>query len=287
VAKYNEEQQYLTPEDLTMPRKAEPTYITEKYPFAKKLKWLMNERGTTQPQLAEYVGVTRQAISLYVTGQSAPDIYTAQKIAEYFDCSMDYLLGLDSSRNKKAFDNLSQGLADLADLLNETKEPEIALSSLVWILLAPYCLSDDYKEAETSKKVLPDDILTKCFTMITGSMADTSRNTVHILENTNPISASAFSDFVRFFDISARMSGSSLSLFFSYLMGKVYERAISSVSSKDDESIIRNSYLSFMEHIDIKKAGFDMKSAFKEIDKESYQEYLANKRKAGDTNADT
>lgn len=76
-----------------MPRKANLTCDTSEKPFARALSNLMQETGTTQPKLAEYVGCTRQAISLYTTGQSTPDIYTLQKIAKFFDVSYEYLLG--------------------------------------------------------------------------------------------------------------------------------------------------------------------------------------------------
>ena len=77
-----------------MARKEKPTFITEQDPFPKRLKKLLTESNTTQAVLAKYVGCTRQAISLYATGQSIPDIGILQKIAEYFKVSSDYLLGM-------------------------------------------------------------------------------------------------------------------------------------------------------------------------------------------------
>lgn len=77
-----------------MARKEKPTFITEKEPFPQRLKTFLEESGTTQTELANYIGCTRQAISLYVTGQSTPDIKVLLKIAEFFNVSTDYLLGI-------------------------------------------------------------------------------------------------------------------------------------------------------------------------------------------------
>ena len=77
-------------------------------PFPAALRTLMEERNTSQKDLAEYLGKTRQAISLYCNGESAPDLESLVKIAQYFDTSTDYLLGLtnDPSRDPSAIDEL-------------------------------------------------------------------------------------------------------------------------------------------------------------------------------------
>ena len=65
-----------------------------KSPFATRLWLLMNgQPGTTQAQLAEITGKTRQTISQYVNGISEPGYDTLVKIADHFKVSLDYLLG--------------------------------------------------------------------------------------------------------------------------------------------------------------------------------------------------
>ena len=61
--------------------------------FHEILKKTMEETNTTQSKLADYTGMTRQAISLYSTGRSVPDIITLINLADYFNVSTDYLLG--------------------------------------------------------------------------------------------------------------------------------------------------------------------------------------------------
>lgn len=81
-----------------MPRKKEPSSVTEKGIFPTRLRELMWENETTQKKLGDFVGVRPQTISLYTTGQSYPDINGLRKIAEYFEVSADWLIGLTDAR---------------------------------------------------------------------------------------------------------------------------------------------------------------------------------------------
>ncbi len=50
--------------------------------------------GVTQEQIADYVGVSRAAVSKWEKGLSYPDITLLPKLATYFNVSIDELLGL-------------------------------------------------------------------------------------------------------------------------------------------------------------------------------------------------
>ncbi len=72
-----------------------------KSPFPIALRALMSEKPiTTQEKLAEITGKTRQTVSQYVNGISEPGYDTLIKIADYFDVSIDYLLGRTKDRRK-------------------------------------------------------------------------------------------------------------------------------------------------------------------------------------------
>ncbi|MEJ5965803.1 helix-turn-helix domain-containing protein [Flavonifractor porci] len=62
--------------------------------FSERLSILMKERNLKQKDLADYLGVKRQTVSLYMTGQSMPDAELLKKIAVYFEVSADWILGL-------------------------------------------------------------------------------------------------------------------------------------------------------------------------------------------------
>ena len=60
--------------------------------FSERIKQLRKAKGASQAQVAEYLGVTKQAYSLYETGKREPPFATLLKIAEYFGTDTDTLL---------------------------------------------------------------------------------------------------------------------------------------------------------------------------------------------------
>jgi transcriptional regulator with XRE-family HTH domain len=65
----------------------------------KNLANLRKELNMSQAELAEKLGVSQQTISKYERGTREPDNETLAKLAEIFDCSIDYLLGKTDIRN--------------------------------------------------------------------------------------------------------------------------------------------------------------------------------------------
>lgn len=61
--------------------------------FPTTFRKLLDERGKTQEELADFVGVSRQSIAQWKDGKTKPDILYLTKIAKFFDVSADYLLG--------------------------------------------------------------------------------------------------------------------------------------------------------------------------------------------------
>ncbi|MGE5574013.1 MAG: helix-turn-helix domain-containing protein [Bacteroidota bacterium] len=61
--------------------------------FARRLAKLRAARGLSQYRLAELLGFSRGQISNYEQGSREPDHATLQKLADFFDVSIDYLLG--------------------------------------------------------------------------------------------------------------------------------------------------------------------------------------------------
>ncbi len=57
------------------------------------LKGLREKASVTQKQLAEAIGVSQQSINKYENHKIEPDIETMIRIADYFQTSVDYLIG--------------------------------------------------------------------------------------------------------------------------------------------------------------------------------------------------
>lgn len=82
-----------------MPRKREEKPANFYAIFPERLREIMQDRGTTQQELAEYVGKSRQAIGYYADGSSSPDWETLANIARYFEVSADWLIGLSDAQS--------------------------------------------------------------------------------------------------------------------------------------------------------------------------------------------
>lgn len=66
----------------------------------KNLKKLRENAGISQKQLADSIGVSQQSINKYENHKIEPDIDTMVKIADYFETSVDYLIGHSAIRRK-------------------------------------------------------------------------------------------------------------------------------------------------------------------------------------------
>jgi len=84
-------------------------------PFPRRLRLLFDEARANQTEVAEYVGVSRQAVSQWMNGKTAPDCYNFKKVAEFFKVPLEYLYG---DTDSKVWENLSLaeslGLSDKA-----------------------------------------------------------------------------------------------------------------------------------------------------------------------------
>lgn len=59
----------------------------------KNLKRLRNQEGISQQKLADILHISQQSVYKYENGITSPDIQTLKTIADYFETSIDYLVG--------------------------------------------------------------------------------------------------------------------------------------------------------------------------------------------------
>lgn len=64
-----------------------------KLEFAERVKTLRQEANLTQEQLAGILGATQRKVSYWESGRIEPDLSSLWMLADYFDVSVDYLLG--------------------------------------------------------------------------------------------------------------------------------------------------------------------------------------------------
>lgn len=70
--------------------------------LGKRLKTLREEKDLTQGQLAKLVNLSQQTIGHYEVDRAKPDLETLQKLAEVFNCSIDYILGRTNIRRPQS-----------------------------------------------------------------------------------------------------------------------------------------------------------------------------------------
>ena len=61
--------------------------------IVENIKQLMKTEGLTQMQLSAKIHVGQSTISEWLTGKNEPSIESLWKLADYFDVSVDYLIG--------------------------------------------------------------------------------------------------------------------------------------------------------------------------------------------------
>jgi len=70
------------------------------------IKKLRRERDMTQEQLAEYLGITANAVSQWECDKTSPDISQLPILANLFEVTTDYLLGVDVSNKQLVIERI-------------------------------------------------------------------------------------------------------------------------------------------------------------------------------------
>lgn len=75
--------------------------------MVKNLKAIRHTRGISQQTLATALGTTQQSINKYENHKIEPDINTLISLADYFDVTVDYLIGRTDENNQLLSDSNS------------------------------------------------------------------------------------------------------------------------------------------------------------------------------------
>lgn len=88
--------------------------------LSERIKLLREEQSLNQSQLAEKLDIAVSSISQYESGDRIPSDDIKVRLANFFDVSLDYLMGLSEIRNPYVFFTLNTILKDLTqDEINE------------------------------------------------------------------------------------------------------------------------------------------------------------------------
>jgi len=64
-----------------------------------RLKCERLRKDLNQTELAKFLNVSKQTVSNWENGNRIPDTLTLSKLADFFNCSVDYILGRSENRN--------------------------------------------------------------------------------------------------------------------------------------------------------------------------------------------
>ena len=74
--------------------------MAQKLQIGEKLRLLRRKNHVTQDRLADYLGVTPQAVSRWESGICYPDMETLPHIADFFSVTMDELFSYDGQQTE-------------------------------------------------------------------------------------------------------------------------------------------------------------------------------------------
>ena len=91
--------------------------------LSENLKRIRKENNLSQEQLAEKLGVSRQAVSKWESGQSYPEMDKVIQICKTFNFNMDELMNenvKEVRENKQATSNVNKTIEDFFDFITKT-----------------------------------------------------------------------------------------------------------------------------------------------------------------------
>lgn len=101
-----------------------------------RIKTLREKRGLIQEILAAEVGITQQMLSKYERDISVIKVDILKKLAEYFNVTTDYLLGMsDTKRDLSCEVKMNDSLDKYHDLIEVYKRLDEYDQEMIWSII--------------------------------------------------------------------------------------------------------------------------------------------------------
>ena len=68
--------------------------------FGDRLRSLRQSKDLSQSEFAKQIRISKSAVNMYERGEREPNFETLEKIADYFNVDLDYLLGKTDCKNR-------------------------------------------------------------------------------------------------------------------------------------------------------------------------------------------
>ena len=99
--------------------------------FTENLRDLMFDNNLSQKDLADNTGIERASICNYLKGNCMPNLKAVITLAEYFNCSVDFLIGKSEENNHTKFLPCPPFSERLKLYLNKYKGKPLSLCKLL------------------------------------------------------------------------------------------------------------------------------------------------------------
>ncbi len=129
-----------------------------KLSIGENLRKLRNRKNVTQDKLAEYLGVTCQAVSRWENSAAYPDIELLPELARFFEVSLEELMGCESGEKEaeeKALEIYNGRDRDIGKALAQLHEIEKQYPNN-WKIKAYICESLIFPKPDSYDEVLPE-----------------------------------------------------------------------------------------------------------------------------------
>lgn len=90
--------------------------------FGERLKFLRKKASMTQSELAKLLNVVPSTIGMYESGKSDPDSSTIVSLADFFNVTTDYLLGVSPKPNFFVESDIDDIIFIIDNLSKESKD---------------------------------------------------------------------------------------------------------------------------------------------------------------------
>lgn len=84
--------------------------------FSERLRQLRTARDMSQMDFAKIIGMSKSSINMYERGEREPGLETLEKIADFFNVDMDYLLGKTDVVNKAIWDGMPSNIIPMPEM---------------------------------------------------------------------------------------------------------------------------------------------------------------------------
>ena len=101
--------------------------------YGEKLRYLRSRRGLSQKELTDRLQINRSTYARYETSATQPDFDTLSRLADFFDVTIDYLLGRSESASDNQITIAGQEInltAEELQLFNELKKHPVMFHDL-------------------------------------------------------------------------------------------------------------------------------------------------------------